>query len=165
MTKQPPRYRVRRLPEPTPPPDPRQAELLRLLLSWIDEALGTTGAEATELLRQQARSAGQLSPAVRWLGTDHPLLPVFALPPDEAVRKIIGYVDHTGSFQVGLAMLTEREAEAMELRLAGLEVWEIRDVMDHGKRRRRGMPMALKTVDEHLRAATMKLRALLVEVA
>lgn len=165
MTRQQHGMRVRPMQEPTPPPDPRQSQLLRLLLAWIDEAIGTAGAYETAVLREEARAAGQLSAAPRYLGHKHPLLPVFALPPEEAVAKICGYVDQQGNFVPGLAMLTEREQEAMDLKLHGLDVWEIREVMDHGKKRRRGLPLALKTVDDHLRSATQKLRTLMLEAA
>lgn len=153
--------RRRHLGEPSPPPDPRQSELLRLLLAWIDEAIGTAGAYETAVLREQARAAGQLSAAPRYLGHDHPLLPEFALGPDRAVDRILGYYDEDGEFIPGLAILTKRESEAMRFSIAGLEPWEVARAMTPGKMRRTGGLLAVKTVDEHLRSGMAKLRALL----
>lgn len=115
----------------------------------------------TAILRELALADGKLSPAARILpaDTDPRLLRLFSLPPGEATQQLLGYVDEDGAWHPGEAMLTDREAQAMYLLLEGMDLVAIRNAMDQ-RRRRRGLPLSIRTVEDHLTNARRKLREL-----
>jgi hypothetical protein len=88
-----------------------------------------------------------------------------ALLGPDVTEVVLGYVERQGGFVPGLAGLTAPEREAMSYWLEPNEAGyirkpeEIRDLMDR-RRGRRGLPLAIKTVENNLSNARAKLRAL-----
>lgn len=163
-------YQPRSVTMPAPPSHPMQSSEVRLLAVHLDCWLGGVGFDGgqwqTAINREEARAAGELSPIAHVApNADAELVQAFAAPADQTLATILGYVDDAGAFCPGRADLSARESEAMNLHINGLPVDAIRDAMDRGKRqrRRRGMPLSIRTVEDHLSNARGKLRALFGE--
>lgn len=127
------------------------------------------------LLREQAQLAGRLSAAERLLPPETPgeLRAVFALPGESLFHALLGWWDVDLEWHSGLAGLTEREAEVVTLSIGmdlprtpaeeAQQAWEIREAMER-HRGTKGMPLALKTVENYLASARNKLRQLITQV-
>ncbi len=141
---------------------PQQAPLIVLLRAWIDAAAAHSSPEAivaaveSAALRLQAQEEGRLSPAQRYPVPDH-LRPLFALPPEEALARVIGGVGPDGVWRLGIAGLTERECQAFRLELEGWPPWEIARALGRRKRNLE-VPLPVRTVDAYLAKAHVKLR-------
>lgn len=145
----------------------RNSGELRLLLAWLD-AWHDDGFHEdqfkTAIAREEARRAGRLSPAVRYLGedADPELLEIFALPAGEGVQRLLGYEDEYG-FRPGLAGLSQQEARVMHRALEGYTAAEIQRQVS--RRWRRGQGLSVRTVEDHLLNGKAKIRRLLMKEA
>jgi hypothetical protein len=152
------RYRHARLGNASPPSDPRNSELVRLLLALIDATASKGNLDAgqpqveTAILREIALAEGRLSPAARLIppGADPRLLQLFTLPQGEGINQIFE-----------MAMLTLQEWRAMDLLLQGHDRRGIaREMTAVRFRKDRAQWLPDKTISQYLWRARIKLRGL-----
>lgn len=153
---------------------------LRLLAAAIADALADRPFDGptwqSVLLRVQAEAEGRVGLNGRDLPADVEPQLRRALTGPSALDLVLGYADDGGTWQPGIAGLTPPEADAIEWWLSPPSAdelesrddsergdpWhrtsrEVRDQMDR-RRGRRGMPLAIHTVENHLSNARGKLR-------
>jgi hypothetical protein len=180
--------RKQRLRFPAPPSNPLGSPEIRLLQAFLDAyahhlnsplspdfdpetgepLLRNRHAEAeweSAQRRELARAEGEYR--VDRLPMAAELRALFALPPPQAVMKLLGYWSEEGIWTVGLAELSERETEAMTHYCNGLVEEEIQKLMSRRRSRRRQAlgaekldQLSLRTIDNLISSSRSKLRRL-----
>jgi hypothetical protein len=167
----------RSVPVPSPPPHPIGSPNMAWIEAWVEAVLAWGDASKgpgmaqfeSDWLRVQARAEGSVGLAGKLPVDVDPELRRQLLGPD-AEDLVLGYAELDGSWRPGLGGLTPPEAEALRFWLMPNEdgdrrsAQEVRALMDR-RRGRRGLPIALETVEGHLSRARRKLRELAAELA
>lgn len=134
------------------------------------------------LLQERARLTGALSPAERYdrrHGMPSELKALFALPPPRAVMELFGHWEEVESGEeaglrkpekqsiwvLGLAQLSDREAEVLGYLIDGLGEGDVQELMDRRRSKRQqalGAPptLSLRTIENLFYSGRGKLRRL-----